>query len=177
MLMAELKELVTKGWRSDNGFRPGYLTKLEEQMLQRIPGTNICANPHINSKISSWKKLHGCLQTALGETGCGFNTTTKVLDVTDEAWAKVLKKDSSIGAMRYKPWPMYKDWLEVFGNERANGKTAEGLIDAVNNLGDEHTQQHNADASPGSSNVIPDEGEFCDTDVDSQTTNVEKNLM
>lgn len=36
ILMAELKKLVTKGWRSDNGFRPGYLTKLKEQMLQKM---------------------------------------------------------------------------------------------------------------------------------------------
>lgn len=39
--------------------------------------------------------------------------------------------------MRYKMWPMYEDWLEVFGNERANGKTTEGLTDAINHLGNE----------------------------------------
>ncbi|KAL8508478.1 hypothetical protein ACS0TY_018924 [Phlomoides rotata] len=68
-----------------------------------MSGTDIRANPHIHYKIITWKKLHGCLQTTLGVTGCGFNLSIKVLDVFDSAWATVMKKDPSVSGMCYKP--------------------------------------------------------------------------
>ncbi|KAL8519745.1 hypothetical protein ACS0TY_010616 [Phlomoides rotata] len=91
-----------------NGFRPGDLQKLEEKLNAKMSGTDIRAKPHIHSKIITWKKLHGCLQTTLGVTGCGFNLT-KVFDVSDSAWATVMKKDLSVSGMHYKPWPFYED--------------------------------------------------------------------
>ncbi|KAL8530866.1 hypothetical protein ACS0TY_007771 [Phlomoides rotata] len=72
-------------------------------------GTDIHANPHTHSKIATWKKLHGCLQTALGVTGCGFNLGIKVVDVSDSAWATVMKKNPLVSGMRYKLWPFYED--------------------------------------------------------------------
>ncbi|GER39242.1 integrase-type DNA-binding superfamily protein [Striga asiatica] len=33
--------------------------------------------------------------------------------------------------MRYKSWPFYADWLEVFGKDRATGEGAMGFADAV----------------------------------------------
>ncbi|KAG6419068.1 hypothetical protein SASPL_121277 [Salvia splendens] len=37
VLMAALKDLVTLGWKSDNGFRGGYLTKVEEWLHKEFP--------------------------------------------------------------------------------------------------------------------------------------------
>lgn len=34
VLMVALKELVNNGWKSDNGFRTGYLFKLEDAKLE-----------------------------------------------------------------------------------------------------------------------------------------------
>ncbi|KAL8527402.1 hypothetical protein ACS0TY_005314 [Phlomoides rotata] len=102
--MEALKELVASGnWKTENGFRPGYLQKLEEKLNAKMSGTDIRANPHIHSKIITWKKLHGCLQTTLCVTSCGFNLNTKVFDVSNSTWATVLKKDPSVSGMRYKP--------------------------------------------------------------------------
>ncbi|KAL8513658.1 hypothetical protein ACS0TY_012955 [Phlomoides rotata] len=132
ILMEQLKDLVSSGnWKTDNGFRPGYLQKLEEKMRDAIHGTDIRAFPHINSKILTWKKHHGCIQLALGETGCGFNTSTKILDCIDTTWAKVLRNDPTVAGMRYKAWPYYKDWLEVFGNDRVVGVPAEDVQDVA----------------------------------------------
>ncbi|CAA0840456.1 Unknown protein [Striga hermonthica] len=36
--------------------------------------------------------------------------------------------------MRYKSWPYYADWVEVFGKDRATGQGAMGFTDAVNEV-------------------------------------------
>ncbi|KAL8545172.1 hypothetical protein ACS0TY_005385 [Phlomoides rotata] len=46
-----------KGWKSDNGFRTGYLTKLEGVMKAPFPQTGLCASPNITSKLTAWKKI------------------------------------------------------------------------------------------------------------------------
>ncbi|KAL8524128.1 hypothetical protein ACS0TY_013916 [Phlomoides rotata] len=61
-------------------------------------GTDIYASSHIHSKIITWMKLHGCLQITLGVTGCGFNLTTNVLDVSDSTWATVVKNRANDAA-------------------------------------------------------------------------------
>ncbi|KAL8557659.1 hypothetical protein ACS0TY_004939 [Phlomoides rotata] len=43
--------------------------------------------------------------------------------------------------MRFKAWPMYKDWNEVFGMDRVNGRVAEDVVQAVNGLHKEDDQE------------------------------------
>ncbi|KAL8516775.1 hypothetical protein ACS0TY_015148 [Phlomoides rotata] len=56
VLVELMKGLVAKGWKTENGFKPGYLLKLEVEMMNKLPGTDIRANPHITSLITIWKK-------------------------------------------------------------------------------------------------------------------------
>ncbi|KAL8549444.1 hypothetical protein ACS0TY_008325 [Phlomoides rotata] len=153
ILIEQLEELVsTSNWKNDNGFRPDYLQKLEEKMWVNIHGTDIRAFPHINSKILTWKEYHGCIQLALGETGCGFNT----LDYTDTTWAKVIRKDPTVSGMRYKPLPYYEDWMEVFGNNRAVGAPAENVMDVAIEFKAEDVQPQVGEGEPSASNVTQD---------------------
>ncbi|KAL8498346.1 hypothetical protein ACS0TY_021606 [Phlomoides rotata] len=78
---------MVKNWRTKNGFKPGYLFKLESGMMRKLIGTDIRVNPHIASRISIWKKAHGSLQTMLGgggDSGIGFNATTDLIDCYDD---------------------------------------------------------------------------------------------
>ncbi|KAG6430532.1 hypothetical protein SASPL_108602 [Salvia splendens] len=52
-LVIALKDLVVSGWKSDNGFKGGYLTRIEEAMKRDFPKTDLKATPHISSKIST----------------------------------------------------------------------------------------------------------------------------
>lgn len=72
-LLHALKEIAVTGWKSDNGFRAGYLRHLERLMRQKFPHANIKATPHIGSKLTTWKKLYGPVLTLLGRSGIGFN--------------------------------------------------------------------------------------------------------
>ncbi|XP_073270922.1 uncharacterized protein [Primulina huaijiensis] len=121
VLLEALKDLATKGWKSENGFRCGYLALLEETMNKVFPRTDLRANPHINSKIHVWKRTHGSLVTILSRSGIGWNNSEKKIEASDEAWECFVKGDSSARSMCYKSWPYYSDWCEIFGHDRATG--------------------------------------------------------
>ncbi|KAL8507363.1 hypothetical protein ACS0TY_018058 [Phlomoides rotata] len=137
VLMSALKDLVAHGWKSDNGFHTSYLVRCENAMKIAFPNTDLLAVPHITSKITSWKKSYGNIITAQS-SGVGFNTTTGELDCTDEQWEAALRRDPTMRSMRNKEWPMFNDWVEVFGKDRATGYVAEDVPDAYTSL-DEQT--------------------------------------
>ncbi|XP_073301192.1 uncharacterized protein [Primulina huaijiensis] len=131
VLLQALKEAVNHGWKSENGFRIGYLGFLEDSMKKTFPNTYLRANPHINSKIHVWKKFHGTLMTLLSKSGIGWNETEKMIDATNEAWELFEKMDSSVHGMRYRSWPYYNDWCEIFGRDRSTGERSESFADSV----------------------------------------------
>ncbi|KAH6793594.1 hypothetical protein C2S52_004071 [Perilla frutescens var. hirtella] len=135
VLIACLKEIVASGWKADNGFRVGYLNVLEQNMAKAFPGTDIRATPHICSKIHVWKRDYGTILSILtGRTGVGWNDSTKMIDANDDIWDAAIKVDKNARVMRYKSWPYYHDWCEIFGKDRATGEQAEDVMDAVNEL-------------------------------------------
>ncbi|XP_075508092.1 uncharacterized protein LOC142544982 [Primulina tabacum] len=134
VLIEALKDVISKGWKSENGFKAGYLTLLENYMRAALPGTNLRGNPHINSKIHVWKKTHGILLTILSKSGVGWNDTDKTIEATDETWEAIIKADPSARPMRSKQWNHYHDWCEIFGNDRATGEQAETFAAAVHDV-------------------------------------------
>ena len=53
ILAASLLELVARGWKADNGFRAGYLTRIEGNLREEFPHTDLKGNPHITSQIQA----------------------------------------------------------------------------------------------------------------------------
>lgn len=91
-LIVALKDLVSNGWKSDNGFRTAYLTKLEEALKKAFPNTDLQKDPNIVSKLTTWKKTYGSLVSAQRDTtGVGFNTTTNTLEVTDDQCESIVQ--------------------------------------------------------------------------------------
>ncbi|KAG6382510.1 hypothetical protein SASPL_157822 [Salvia splendens] len=74
ILMATLKELAANGWKSDNGFRSGYLVRAREAIKREFPNTDILPYPHIYSKITTRKRSYGSLKMMLNHSGIGFNS-------------------------------------------------------------------------------------------------------
>ncbi|KAL8493174.1 hypothetical protein ACS0TY_024401 [Phlomoides rotata] len=68
-----LTDVMHAGWKSENGFRAGFQRDLEKGMRKIMSGTDIVANPHINSKIHVWKKDYGALSDLLSKSGIGWN--------------------------------------------------------------------------------------------------------
>ncbi|GER49506.1 CTP synthase [Striga asiatica] len=129
-LINGLRDLVTRGWKCDNGFRNGYTTILEQHMRQQFPGTTIKAEPHISSKITVWKKNYGIVCDMLGSTGFGWNDTGKMVTVRDDTvWDNYINAHPKAKSLRYKSWPLYADWTNFdsfsaqAGESSASGKS------------------------------------------------------
>ncbi|XP_057806209.1 uncharacterized protein LOC131021137 [Salvia miltiorrhiza] len=132
VLIVALKELIALGWKSDNGFRAGYLSKLEEAMKKEFPTTDLKGMPHINSKMTTWKKTYSSLWNILKTSGVGFNVNGKhMIDCDDEQWENFVRVDDNVRNFRYKSWPYVEDWKLIFGNDRATGDEAEDVMEAA----------------------------------------------
>ncbi|KAL8513375.1 hypothetical protein ACS0TY_012725 [Phlomoides rotata] len=115
-----LTEIVNDGWKADNGFMAGFQRELEKGMRKMIPSTDILANPHINSKIHVWKKEYGALSDLLSKSGIGWDSSTHTLDIIDESvWDAQKLAGPHVKSMRFKSWPYYEAWLNIFGKDRA----------------------------------------------------------
>ncbi|KAG8384008.1 hypothetical protein BUALT_Bualt04G0073400 [Buddleja alternifolia] len=134
VLISALKDIIAQGWKADNGFKTGYLQELEHYMVRAFPSTDLRALPHINSRIHVWKKNYGNLSSMLSKSGIGWNDTTKMVEANDDAWDGYVKTDSNARLMRYKSWPLYDDWVEILGKDRATGEQAEDFVEAVNHV-------------------------------------------
>ncbi|KAL8495716.1 hypothetical protein ACS0TY_019730 [Phlomoides rotata] len=76
--------------------------------------------------------------------------------------------------MRYKLWPLYDDWNEIFGTDRANGRAAEDVIDAVNGIRNESVPDL-GDQDVNLTPTPPDEAPV-DMDVASETPGVDNSV-
>ncbi|KAL8519674.1 hypothetical protein ACS0TY_010563 [Phlomoides rotata] len=147
VLLAALKDLVAKGQKTDNGFRTGYLNKLEDALRKAFPGCDLQATPHITSKITTWRKHYSAIVSAkLLATGVGFNTTTCQLDCTDDQWDAI--------------WPYFVDWIDIFGKDRATGEAAREVPEAVGEMeGQAQPPNLNIPEESNDDNVLPGEGQ------------------
>ncbi|KAK6124530.1 hypothetical protein DH2020_041739 [Rehmannia glutinosa] len=115
-LVAAQKEVIANGWKSENGFKIGYLQALEHEMQKMIPGTDLKGIPHINSKIYVWKKDYGSLVMMSTRSGIGWNV------------------DANARLLRNKSWSFYNNWVMIFGKDRATGEHAEDFTEALNHV-------------------------------------------
>ncbi|KAL8514399.1 hypothetical protein ACS0TY_013492 [Phlomoides rotata] len=104
--------------RTENGRRSWSVR--EEQVF---PNTDLKPEP-LNSRITVWKRNYHSLFEILKNTGVGLDSTTKMIEATDEQWDAFMKVDPNARLMRSKSWPLYDDWCEIFGNSRATGEAS-----------------------------------------------------
>ncbi|KAG6419001.1 hypothetical protein SASPL_121209 [Salvia splendens] len=124
----DIAELTATGWKSDNGFRAGYQSKIEDSLRAEFPNTDLKGNPHINSKIGAWKKSYGLLRSILSRTGVGWNHHgDHKFDCSDEQWEQIVQADKEAKFMRNKSWPLWETWKTIFGKDRASGVAAEEI--------------------------------------------------
>ncbi|KAG6418607.1 hypothetical protein SASPL_120811 [Salvia splendens] len=149
VLIAALKDIVSKGWKCDNGFRAGYLKVLTGSMKKVFPGTDIRAEPHINSKLHVWKTHYASLASMLNVSGITWNDSTKMIDAQDDAWNSYVKTDSHALTMRYKSWQFYPDWCQIFGKGSVIMEDTDHIADVVLELEADKAKEKEAVAKFG----------------------------
>lgn len=81
------------GWKVDTGHKSGYMTYIEKDLARRIPNAHIKADPHIQSKVKTMKKLLSyALDVQQNGSGFGWDDQRKMVVGDKEefmGWAKV----------------------------------------------------------------------------------------
>ena len=86
-----LADLVARGWKSDNGFRTGYLGMIEDAIRKEFPNTDIKGQPHVTSKLTAWKKHYTSLKNILARSGVGFNSDNEYkIECDDDQWETIV---------------------------------------------------------------------------------------
>ncbi|KAL0399934.1 UNVERIFIED_CONTAM: hypothetical protein Sradi_2336700 [Sesamum radiatum] len=121
-LVNALRTICCTGWRCENGFRAGYLNQLEALFFKQFSGSDIRAEPHINSKIHVWKKYYSTLVSMMGKSGFGWDDSRCMITVdSQDMWDEYCKQDATARTMRFKLWPFFPAWRKIFGRDRAEG--------------------------------------------------------
>ncbi|XP_028102674.1 uncharacterized protein LOC114301915 [Camellia sinensis] len=134
-LITTMKDVIASNprWKFDNNqFRAGFYNECEEKILSAFPRTDLRASPHIDSKIKFWRKQYNTLQDMLNISGFGWDDEQEMVLVdSDDVWQNYVRRVPDAKGMRNKPFPLYEDWLILFGKDRAIGELAEDPADAV----------------------------------------------
>ncbi|XP_058187009.1 uncharacterized protein LOC131303954 [Rhododendron vialii] len=128
LLKVMINEVCEKWkWPAENGFRPGFFTHCEVELAKVLADANIKANPHINSKVRYWKQTYHKILDITGLSGMSWDHTNKRIVVDDPTvWAEYEKAyPRKAKGMNMKPFPMFDDWVVLFGKDRATGEGAE----------------------------------------------------
>ncbi|KAJ8569612.1 hypothetical protein K7X08_006189 [Anisodus acutangulus] len=95
-------------------------------------------------------------------------------DETDDRW-KWFKADPNAKKMNFKKWPLFADWEEIFGKDRATGEFTEGLEDAVEEIERTEAQEVPNDMSLGFPIIVVDEDDASAT-IEDQAAQEEPNV-
>ncbi|KAK9091173.1 hypothetical protein Sjap_024350 [Stephania japonica] len=143
-LLNAMVEMVHTGlYRGDNGFKPGYLTHLEEALKTSCPASKIKARPHIDT----------------------FNMVV----AEDDVWDDYLAKYPDAKQWRSKSFIHYEKCCIIFGNDRATGEDAFDAVDAVEELGG----NNESNSENGSDPIAPEDVEFTQETSRSQSVTLE----
>ncbi|KAG6401159.1 hypothetical protein SASPL_138005 [Salvia splendens] len=127
--MYTMKDLVVHGWKSDYDFQSGYTSLVEETIKRELPNSDLKATPHVNSKLTQWKRNYNSLCKILECSGVGFNEHgDSKIDIDNDQREQIVKI--------------------LFGKDRASGGVVEDTNDAYDAL-DEHNQNNVNQSSVG----------------------------
>uniref|UniRef100_A0A803M7G7 Myb/SANT-like domain-containing protein n=1 Tax=Chenopodium quinoa TaxID=63459 RepID=A0A803M7G7_CHEQI len=114
VLVEALSELaVDPHWRCENGFRSGYMVRLEEVIGKALPGCGLKATPHIDSRLKTLGAKFRAISQMLNTSGFSHPNCKNLYGIS---------------------FPHFHELEKIYGKDYATGKPAEGFADAVNNL-------------------------------------------
>ncbi|KAL3530037.1 hypothetical protein ACH5RR_009359 [Cinchona calisaya] len=121
-------------WKTDGGFKNGYMVELHKMVAHKIPDFTKQVDPHIDSKLKWLKSRYHGITEMVKQSGCEWDNVEKIIKCERQwydNWAKRHKEARGLWNMKFS----YLDELDlVYGKDRANDEAIENYEDAVNNL-------------------------------------------
>ncbi|KAL2934373.1 Poly(A) RNA polymerase GLD2 [Bienertia sinuspersici] len=87
-------------WKLENGFKNGYISKLEELIKSMSPNYGLKVTPHIDSRMKYLSEKYSAMAEMLSISGFGWDAEKKMLQVKKvvfDQWVKIYAKDKAIG--------------------------------------------------------------------------------
>ncbi|GKC60773.1 hypothetical protein Tco_1088371, partial [Tanacetum coccineum] len=134
VLISALTELCQTGWKLGiNIFRSGYTNVLGRELKSKLPGCNLKASPHIESRLKILKKRCDAITDMKDASGIEWRTTDRTLiSYDDDEWGDWVKniEDASDA---YRPLDIYEtsdskaSENNESAHEEANGHKRNGM--------------------------------------------------
>ncbi|PON33240.1 Myb/SANT-like domain containing protein [Parasponia andersonii] len=121
-LLDSLHELYQNTlWRAECGFKNGYLAQLETMLVRKLPGSELKASPHIESRIKTLKAKYYALSEMLCHKGFDWNDKQMMLICERKVYIDWVKTHKEANGLYGKQFLHYHILNEIYGKERANG--------------------------------------------------------
>uniref|UniRef100_A0A803LNT3 Myb/SANT-like domain-containing protein n=2 Tax=Chenopodium quinoa TaxID=63459 RepID=A0A803LNT3_CHEQI len=124
-------------WKCKNGFKNGYMNRLEEMINSVLPNCGLKAVPHIKSRIKHWSEKYSALSTS----GFGWDAEKNMLQVDKamfDEWVKTHKKAKGLFGV---PFIHYETLAEIYAKDKATGDASESFVDAIEDIDQEIDKQ------------------------------------
>ncbi|KAL5834752.1 hypothetical protein ACOSQ4_014249 [Xanthoceras sorbifolium] len=133
--------------------KAGSLAQTEKALNQICLGSNLKANPHLESKLKKWKKNYSTIYDMINTSGFAWNDVKKCIEVdSNESWESYVKHHSSAAEWRNKSYPIFDRLANIFGKDRVNGKGAKVPSEMMEDIGNDEGDDVNEDVYPISIN-------------------------
>ncbi|GAA0185318.1 hypothetical protein LIER_32606 [Lithospermum erythrorhizon] len=149
-LVAALVDMVNIGaYKTENGFKAGFLTYLKETLKVTLPNSGLKGKPHIDSRIKTLKGQFNIVYDMLNSpnvSGFGWDPTTNCLVTEKPVWDAYLQNRPRHATWKNKSFPFYDDFLVIFGKDRSTRLHVETPTDVVSEINQDQT---NVDGEDG----------------------------
>ncbi|CAO2206749.1 unnamed protein product [Urochloa humidicola] len=122
-------------WKGEGGFKNGYCSVLEARLAEKLPNCKLSAVPHIESRVRHFRTKFGALEIMLKRSG--FNWDGNMLQCEKTRYDEHCRSHPEAKGMYGVAFPYYDTLTAIYGTDIATGEGAEGLSEAVGNLGEE----------------------------------------
>ncbi|KAL2894720.1 Neuron navigator 3, partial [Bienertia sinuspersici] len=115
-------------WKSENGFKNGYMNKLEQLIKSVFPNCGLNATPHIELRIKHWSEKYSAMAKMLSISGFGRDVEKKMLQVEKvvfDEWVKTHKKAKGLFG---GPFNHIDTLAEIYTKDKATGDASESFM-------------------------------------------------
>ncbi|CAN6338165.1 unnamed protein product [Urochloa humidicola] len=124
-------------WKGEGGFKNGYCSVLEARLAEKLPNCKLSAVRHIESRVRHFRTKFGALEIMINRSGFNWDGNRNMLQCEKIRYEEHCRSHPEAKGLYGVVFPYYDTLAAIYGTDIANGEGAEGLSEAVGNLGEE----------------------------------------